>query len=120
MTTPTDALLAACEQLAEGYARSLRAVQNLTSAGLEGRGITIAVLHAYDDQRRKPRRISSGSGRSWRSPKPYSRCTRVRSDRILRACDGCGSGNTERWRCGRIPLPCQCAAHALGAYQRAS
>ena len=54
MTTPTDApmleLLAACEQLGEGYARALRAVQNLTSAGLEGRSITIAVLHAYDEQ----------------------------------------------------------------------
>ena len=54
MTTPNDAtmleLLAACEQLAEGYARSLRAVQQLTSAGLEGRGISVTALHAYDEQ----------------------------------------------------------------------
>jgi hypothetical protein len=54
MATFTDApmleLLAACEQLADGYARALRAVQNLTSAGFEGRGITTAVLQAYDEQ----------------------------------------------------------------------
>ena len=58
MTTPTDApmleLLAACEQLGEGYARALRAVRNLTSAGLEGRSITIAVLHAHEEQAEKP------------------------------------------------------------------
>jgi hypothetical protein len=57
MTTPSRAtileLLAACEQLAEGYARALRAVQNLTSAGLEGRDISIAVLHEYDEQAEK-------------------------------------------------------------------
>lgn len=54
MTIPADAqileLLAACEQLGEGYARALRALQQLTSAGLEGRGITTTVLHAYDEQ----------------------------------------------------------------------
>lgn len=57
MTTPSDAsfleLLAACEQLAESHARSLRAVQQLTSAGFEGRGITTAVLQAYDEQAEK-------------------------------------------------------------------
>ena len=45
-----ELLAAACEQLAEGYARSLRAVQQLTTAGLEGRGISTTVLHAYDEQ----------------------------------------------------------------------
>ena len=43
-------MLAACEQLAEGYARSLRAVQQLTSAGLEGRGIGAAAFHGYHEQ----------------------------------------------------------------------
>lgn len=55
MTTPNDAtmlleMIAACEQLSEGYARSLRAVQQLTSAGLEGRGMSAATLHAYQEQ----------------------------------------------------------------------
>ena len=43
-------LLAASEQLALGYARSLRAVQNLTSASLEGRGHETSVLLAYQAQ----------------------------------------------------------------------
>ena len=54
MTSPTDApmleLIAACEHLGECYARALRAVQQLTSAGLEGRGISAAALQAYDEQ----------------------------------------------------------------------
>lgn len=43
-------MIAACEQLAEGYERALWAVQQLTSAGLEGCGISTTVLHAYDEQ----------------------------------------------------------------------
>jgi shikimate kinase len=54
MTMPQDAtlleMLAACEQLADGYARSLRAVQQLTSAGLEGRGVSAVALHAYHEE----------------------------------------------------------------------
>ena len=54
MTTPSDVpileLLAACEHLAEGYGRALRAVQQITSAGLEGRGMTAATLQSYDEQ----------------------------------------------------------------------
>ena len=54
MTTASDAsmleLIAGCEQLAQGYARALRAVQQLTSAGLEGRSITAAVLRNYYNQ----------------------------------------------------------------------
>ena len=54
MTRPNDAsilgLLAACEELAEGYGRGVRAVQQLASAGLEGRGVSTAVLHAYHEQ----------------------------------------------------------------------
>ena len=59
MTTPSDAMLlemiAACEQLGEGYARSLRAVQQLTSAGFQGRGVSVAALQAYDEQAERAR-----------------------------------------------------------------
>ena len=54
MTMPADAalieMIAACEQLSEGYARALRAVQQLTSAGLEGLGMSAATLHGYHEQ----------------------------------------------------------------------
>ena len=54
MTARTGApileVLAGCEQLMDGYGRALRAVQQLTTAGLEGRGLTAAVLQAYHEQ----------------------------------------------------------------------
>ena len=54
VTTPTDAsmveLIAGCEDLSEGYARALQALRQLTQAGLEGRGMSATVLHAYHEQ----------------------------------------------------------------------
>ena len=56
-------LLSACDQLAESHARALRAVQNLTSASLEGRGY----------KRRGPARVSGAGGKSVVGPRAIPR-----------------------------------------------
>jgi len=48
MRTPINSalleMLTACEQLSEGYARALTAIEQLARVGLEGRTVSAAVL----------------------------------------------------------------------------
>ena len=50
---PIYELLAACEQLADGYARALTAIQDLTSAALENRLMATTAVLQYDQQAEK-------------------------------------------------------------------
>ena len=63
-STPIDAalleMLAACEQLGEGYACALTVIERLARAGLEGVTVRAEVLREYQEQ---PRRASADLAR---------------------------------------------------------
>jgi hypothetical protein len=50
---PIYELVAACEQLADDYARALTAIQELTSAALENRLIATRAVLQYEQQAEK-------------------------------------------------------------------